>query len=139
MKKRIIIVLGILIAAGGIGTGVWYHFKGNGQSGTGDSIVYVSKVSVITGSETTAVNRFAGVVEPQKTVNVKIESGRKVKEVEVKTGEEVKAGQLLFEYDLSSIEDDLKQAEKDLQKLTDESSKKIDELLARKEKELMEV
>lgn len=95
MKKRIIIVLGILIAAGGIGTGVWYHFKGNGQSGTGDSIVYVSKVSVITGSETTAVNRFAGVVEPQKTVNVKIESGRKVKEVEVKTGEEVKAGQLL--------------------------------------------
>ena len=54
MKKRIIIVLGILIAAGGIGTGVWYHFKGNGQSGTGDSIVYVSKVSVITGSETTA-------------------------------------------------------------------------------------
>ena len=54
------------------------------------------KVSVITGSETTAVNRFAGVVEPQKTVNVKIESGRKVKEVEVKTGEEVKAGQLPF-------------------------------------------
>ena len=34
-------------------------------------------------------------------------------------------------------EDDLKQAEKDLQKLTDDSSKKIDELLARKEKELM--
>lgn len=31
MKKRIIIVLGILIAAGGIGTGVWYHFYGNTQ------------------------------------------------------------------------------------------------------------
>ena len=120
MKKRIIIVLGILIAAGGIGTGVWYHFKGNGQSGTGDSIVYVSKVSVISGTETAAVNRFAGVVEPQKTVNVKIESGRKVKEVEVKTGEEVKAGQLLFEYDLSSIEDDLKQAQLDLDRLKNE-------------------
>ena len=36
-------------------------------------------------------------------------------------------------------EDDLKQAEKDLQKLTDDSSKKIDELLARKEKELREI
>ena len=82
--------------------------------------MYVSKVSVITGSETTAVNRFAGVVEPQKTVNVKIESGRKVKEVEVKTGEEVKAGQLLFEYDLSSIEDDLKQAQLDLDRLKNE-------------------
>lgn len=75
---------------------------------------------MITGSETTAVNRFAGVVEPQKTVNVKIESGRKVKEVEVKTGEEVKAGQLLFEYDLSSIEDDLKQAQLDLDRLKNE-------------------
>ncbi|MFR7395086.1 MAG: biotin/lipoyl-binding protein [Blautia wexlerae] len=42
-------------------------------------------------------------VEPQETVNVKIESGRKVKEVQVKTGDEVKAGQLLFVYDLSSI------------------------------------
>ena len=36
-------------------------------------------------------------------------------------------------------EDDRKQAEKDLQKLTDDSCKKIDELLARKEKELMEI
>ena len=36
-------------------------------------------------------------------------------------------------------EDDLKQAEKDLQKLTDESCKKLDELLAKKEKELMAV
>ncbi len=36
-------------------------------------------------------------------------------------------------------EDDLKQAEKDLQKLTDESCKKLDELLAKKEKELLAV
>ena len=36
-------------------------------------------------------------------------------------------------------EDDLKQAEKDLQKMTDEYCKKLDELLAKKEKELMEV
>ena len=36
-------------------------------------------------------------------------------------------------------EDDRKQAEKDLQKLTDDSCKKLDELLAKKEKELMAV
>lgn len=36
-------------------------------------------------------------------------------------------------------EDDLKKAEKDLQKLTDDSCKHIDELLAKKEKELMAV
>lgn len=36
-------------------------------------------------------------------------------------------------------EDDLKQMEKDLQKMTDENCKKVDELLAKKEKELMAV
>ena len=36
-------------------------------------------------------------------------------------------------------EDELKQAEKDLQKLTDDSCKKLDDLLAKKEKELMAV
>ncbi|MEI3305213.1 MAG: ribosome recycling factor [Dysosmobacter sp.] len=36
-------------------------------------------------------------------------------------------------------EDDLKQAEKDLQKMTDDSCKKLDELLAKKEKELLAV
>ena len=59
-------------------------------------------------------------VEPQETVNVKIESGRKVKEVQVKTGDEVKAGQLLFVYDLSSIQDDLKQAQLDMDRLKNE-------------------
>ena len=137
MKKRIIIVLGILIAAGGIGSGVWYHFNGSGQSGSGDTVVYVSKVSVITGAETAATNRFAGVVEPQETVNVKIESGRKVKAVQVKTGEEVKKGQLLFEYDLSSIEDDLKQAQLDLDRLKNEQislTEQISTLEAEKKK-----
>ena len=36
-------------------------------------------------------------------------------------------------------EDDLKIAEKDIQKLTDEMIKKVDELYAVKEKELLEV
>lgn len=121
MKKRILIVLGILILAGGIGTGAWYYFYGKDAGSSSDSVVYVSSVSVITGTESTATNRFAGVVEPQETVNVKIESGRKVKEVQVKTGDEVKAGQLLFEYDLSSIEDDLKQSQLDLDRLKNEA------------------
>ncbi len=36
-------------------------------------------------------------------------------------------------------EDELKEAERDMQKLTDDSCKKLDELLAKKEKELMAV
>ena len=41
--------------------------------------------------------------------------------------------------DSEITEDDLKQAEKDIQKLTDEMIKKVDELYSAKEKELMEV
>ena len=121
MKKRILIILGILIVAGGIGTGVWYYFHTN-QNSTGDRTVYVSKISTITGSESAVTNRFAGVVEPQETVSVRIESGRKVKEVQVKTGDEVKQGQLLFEYDLSSIQEDLQQAQLDLDRLKNEQT-----------------
>ena len=36
-------------------------------------------------------------------------------------------------------EDDMKIAEKDIQKMTDDMCKEIDELLAKKERELMEV
>ena len=57
-----------------------------------------------------------------------------VGEVEVKTGEEVKAGQLLFEYDLSSIEDDLKQAQLDLDRLKNEQIS-LTEQIARLEAE----
>ena len=128
MKKRILIVLGILILAGGIGTGAWYYFYGKDAGSSSDSVVYVSSVSVITGTESAATNRFAGVVEPQETVNVKIESGRKVKEVQVKTGDEVKAGQLLFEYDLSSIEDDLKQSQLDLDRLKNDAISLIEQI-----------
>ena len=60
-------------------------------------------------------------VEPQETVQVKIESGRKVKEVQVKTGEEVKKGQLLFQYDLGSIQQSLQEAQLALDRLKNEA------------------
>ncbi|MDD7218959.1 MAG: efflux RND transporter periplasmic adaptor subunit [Clostridia bacterium] len=127
MKKRVLIILGILIAAGAISTGAWFYFRGTGSEAD-DNIVYVSKISTITGTESASANRFAGVVEPQETVNVQIESGRKVKEVEVKTGEEVKAGQLLFQYDLSSIQEDLQQAQLDLDRLKNEQISLADQI-----------
>ena len=82
-------------------------------------------------------NRYAGVVEPQETVQVKIESGRKVKEVQVKTGEEVKKGQLLFQYDLGSIQQSLQEAQLALDRLKNEAlsiSDQITTLEAEKKK-----
>ena len=121
MKKRFLVVGAVLVAAGAAGGFGWYHYHNGGGGYSDADAVYVSSVSSIVGSETGIANRYAGVVEPQETVEVSIESGRTVKSVNVKTGQEVTQGQLLFEYDLSSIQDDLKQAQLDLDRLKNEA------------------
>lgn len=134
MKKRFVAVGVILVAAGAAGGFGWYYFHGSQGASSDKSAVYVSEVSVIVGEETGVTNRYAGVVEPQETVEVKMENGRSVKSVNVKTGEEVKKGQLLFEYDLSSIQEDLQQAQLDLDRLKNEAMS-LTEQIATLEKE----
>ena len=121
MKKKILILLGILIIGGGAGGVCWKMGLFGQQQVSGDA-VYVSEVSAITGDVSGVTNRYAGVVEPQETVQVSLESGRTVKEVQVKTGDQVKKGQLLFEYDLSSIQQSLEEAQLDLDRLKNEAS-----------------
>lgn len=134
MKKRILILLGILIIGGGA-TGVCWKMGiiGNQQQTSGDA-VYVTKISDLTDQTSGVSNRYAGVVEPQETVSVELESGRTVKEVKVKTGDQVKKGQLLFEYDLSSIQENLEEAQLDLDRLKNEAGS-LTEQIATLEKE----
>ena len=134
MKKRILILLGILIIGGGA-TGVCWKMGiiGNQQQTSSDA-VYVTKISDLTDQTSGVSNRYAGVVEPQETVSVELESGRTVKEVKVKTGDQVKKGQLLFEYDLSSIQESLEEAQLDLDRLKNEASS-LTEQIATLEKE----
>ncbi len=137
MKKRILIALGILILAAGIGAGGWYYYTHHAGSAGGSDTVYVTKISKLSETDSGVENRYAGVVEPQETVQVKIESGRKVKEVQVKTGEEVKKGQLLFQYDLGSIQQSLQEAQLALDRLKNEAlsiSDQITTLEAEKKK-----
>lgn len=121
MKKKIFVIGGIVIIAGAVSAGAWYYLKDKDGVAAGDEVAYVTRISALNGDDSGVMNRFAGVVEPQETVKVNIESGRKVKEVEVKTGEEVKAGQLLFEYDLTSIQEDLQEAKLALDRLKNEA------------------
>ena len=134
MKKRILILLGILIIGGGA-TGVCWKMGiiGNQQQTSGDA-VYVTKISDLTDQTSGVSNRYAGVVEPQETVSVELESGRTVKEVKVKTGDQVKKGQLLFDYDLSIIQESLEEAQLDLDRLKNEASS-LTEQIATLEKE----
>lgn len=137
MKKRILIALGVLVLAAGIGAGGWYYYTHHAGSAGGSDIVYVTKISKLSEMDSGVENRYAGVVEPQETVQVKIESGRKVKEVQVKTGQEVKKGQLLFQYDLGSIQQSLQEAQLALDRLKNEQlsiSDQITTLEAEKKK-----
>ena len=137
MKKRILIALGVLVLAAGIGAGGWYYYTHHAGSAGGSDIVYVTKISKLSEMDSGVENRYAGVVEPQETVQVKIESGRKVKEVQVMTGQEVKKGQLLFQYDLGSIQQSLQEAQLALDRLKNEQlsiSDQITTLEAEKKK-----
>lgn len=137
MKKRILIALGVLVLAAGIGAGGWYYYTHHAGAAGGSDIVYVTKISKLSEMDSGVENRYAGVVEPQETVQVKIESGRKVKEVQVKTGQEVKKGQLLFQYDLGSIQQSLQEAQLALDRLKNEQlsiSDQITTLEAEKKK-----
>lgn len=134
MKKRVLIVGVLLIAIGVGGFFGWRYYNDNIKISSNDNIAYVSKVSMITETTTGVVNRFAGVVEPQQTVEVDIENGRVIKEVMVETGDVVKKGQLLFEYDLSSIEDDIREKQLELDRLKNEALS-LTEQIATLEKE----
>ena len=127
MKKRILILLGILIIGGGA-AGVCWKTGVFGQQEVSGDVVYVTLISEINGDAAGVSNRYAGTVEPQETVEVELERGRSVKEVQVKTGDQVKKGQLLFEYDLSSIQDSLEEAQLELDRLKNEESSLNDQI-----------
>ncbi len=136
MKKKGIVIGGLIILAGAAGAGGWYYYKENyadSASASGET-AYVTKISTLLGEDSGVLNRFAGVVEPQETVKVNIENNRTVTEVKVKVGDEVKKGQLLFEYDLSSIQDSLKEAQLALDRLKNEALS-LNEQIATLEKE----
>lgn len=121
MKKRILILLGILIIGGAAGGACWKMGVFGHEEESGET-AYVTEINEIMGTVSGVSNRYAGVVEPQETVEVELESGRAVKEVQVKAGEEVKQGQLLFQYDLSSIQEDLDEAKLEFDRLKNEAA-----------------
>ena len=78
-KKKFAIIFGAIVVAAVAAAVIWYFF-GDGRHDSKDR-VYVEKVSVIMGTATGAQNRYSGVVQPQKSVEINADSDRTVKEV----------------------------------------------------------
>lgn len=121
-KKKIIfisagaaIVLVILI-------GIWFFVFRKSSSAADGVVAYTTPVSMLTSTSIGTVNRYAGVVEPQKTVKIQKASDKNVKEVFVKEGDTVTKGAPLFSYDTDEIQMKLSEAELELERITTEIS-----------------
>lgn len=111
-KKAGIICLAIIVAAGAA-FGIWYFLGNNGKDSK--DRVFVQKVSVIMGSATGVQNRYSGVVQPQKTVEVKADSERTIGEILVAVGDEVEEGTPLFTYDTEDLSLELEQGKLEME------------------------
>ncbi len=111
-KKIVVIVIIVLLVLFGIGAAVIVMTR-NKDKGS-DEMVYVESVANITGLGLTGDNRYMGIVESQETKGVEKASDKTVKEIFVEVGDEVKAGDQLFEYDTEEMTLKLKQLELEL-------------------------
>ena len=101
-KKTILAawIAAVLVVGGGIAA--WLIFGGG--SGAGES-VYVENVGDIAGlgSGSGLFSRYGGVVEAQEIVRLNLDQEKTLGEIFVEVGDEVKAGDALFSYDVESL------------------------------------
>lgn len=122
MTKKKIWILGGIIAAVLIlaAAAVWFFFfRQAAVPSDPNEIAYVSTVSDITGEGGLGMTaKFSGVAEPEKTLSVQKDDTKKIAELHVAVGQEVKAGDPLFSYDTEDISLQLQQAELQLESLS---------------------
>ncbi len=111
-KKTIIILIVVLLVAAGCAGAIYYYMRHRGRQS--EELVYATKVSDLNGGYDLTESRYMGTVESQEVKGVNRDSDKKVKELYVKVEDEVKAGDVLFEYDTESMELQLRQLELEL-------------------------
>ena len=127
MKKKVAVGIAVLVLAAGAGGGYYWYYKNQDHAAVSEDAVFVDSVGMITGLSNVSgrLNRFIGVVEPQKTEKIEVASGLKVKKNYVSVGDEVQVGTKLFEYDMDEAQDSITQLEIDIENadITIESTK----------------
>ncbi len=101
---------------------IWFFVFRRSSATAEGAVAYTTPVSVLTGTSTGTVNRYAGVVEPQQTIKIQKASDRTVKEVFVKEGDTVTKGAPLFSYDTDETQMKLSEAELELERIATEIS-----------------
>lgn len=125
-KKNALIVLFILI----VGIAVFWLWK-NKSSNKNENVAFVSSVEEITGGGLLLNDRFSGVVEAQKAIDINKIADKKVAELFVKAGDQVKAKSQLFRYDVSEAQKEIDTINLDIEEQN--------AIIAAKEKEIADL
>lgn len=120
MNKKVVITIGAVVLAGVITAGVYFLGGSKSDASNGEG-VYVDSVSMITGMGGIGLqSRFSGVVEPQETLEIKLEDGKTIKECYVEEGQEVSIGTELFLYDTGEMAMQLEEGKLELESISNE-------------------
>lgn len=120
-SKKIIIgtVAGVTAAAVCVsGVLVWRHYS---RGSDVDGVAYVMPIKDVNSAATTISDlQFSGVVEPQETKEVKLDTSKKVSSIVVQEGDHVNAGVPLFTYDVESMQLELQQGNVEIERMQNE-------------------
>ncbi len=118
MKKRIIaivVIAAVILAAGGFT--IKYFLSKAGVTSDSNKAYVTSISDIMTGGSLDSNAKLTGVVEPQKEVKVKKDDDKKIAKTYVSEGDEVNAGDKLFEYDVDDIQIQLDQAKLEVENI----------------------
>lgn len=120
-SKKIIIgtVAGVTAAAVCVsGVLVWRHYS---RGSDVDGVAYVMPIKDVNSAATTISDlQFSGVVEPQETKEVKLDTSKKISSIVVQEGDHVNAGDPLFTYDVESMQLELQQGNVEIERMQNE-------------------
>ena len=123
MTKKKKIITGCIAVSVLLAVVVIFALLRRASSDAESTEAYATQVSLLSSNSANGiVSRFAGVVEPQKTVTIQKSSDKNIKEVYVKEGDTVTKGAPLFSYDVDEIQLKLSGAELELERITNEIS-----------------
>lgn len=128
-KQKIITAVCVTACVGCVAAGIFFARRKNGNA---DEMAYVMSVSSM--NQMAGIQRLAGVVESQKTLDIQKDAERDIKEILVKAGDEVDVGTALFVYDTASLETDIQQAQLDMER-ADNSMANLKAQIAQLQKE----
>lgn len=112
-KKRALIIIPLILVLLAGAFCLWYFLLREDRT---EAPVSVERVSVITGMGGGLRNRFAGVVEPQATLEVQLDASRVLDETYVEEGDIVEEGDPLFCYDVEELELQIQQQELNIER-----------------------